>query len=292
MSDNNKVKILFPVDFSEHTENCMPMAEYLAKIYDAEIHLLHVLEAPTGPMRLFSNYNVDDARQKALNMMEEVIKNAEGGVEFRKVVKEGRPYRKIIEATRELNVNAIIMGTHGANGVRELMVGTNAARVVRTAPCPVITIRKKPGKVGFSKILLPLDLSKETGEKLKLGVEFAQNFGADLQILSVLEHDDEDSRRRMKRRMSMARNHVIKQNIQVETATLVAKGNIADTVLKHAEDSGIDLICIMTQQELDFKETFLGSNASHIVNHSDIPVVAIKPEREYAETRYVGSHFG
>jgi len=292
MSDKEKIKLLFPVDFSEHTDNCLPTAEYLAKIYDAEIHLLHVLEAPAGPMKLFSNYDLDDARKKALGMMEKIVEGSDPSIEFRKVVKEGRPYRKIREAATEMNVNAIIMGTHGANGVRELMVGTNAARVVRTANCPVITIRKKPEDKGFSSILLPLDLTKETGEKLKLGIEFAQNFGAKLTLLSVLEHDDEESRARMKKRMKMAQNHVLKHNVDVETSTLVAKGNIADTVIKHAQDSGIDLICIMTQQELDFKETFLGSNATHIVNHSEIPVVCIKPEREYAETRYAGSHFG
>lgn len=287
-----RIKLLVPVDFSDLTEKVLPTAQYLARVYDAEVHLLHVLEVVSGPLKVFSNFDEDEARKKALELMDEVIANAEGGTDFRKIVKTGKPYRKILEAASEINANAIVMGTHGASGVRELMVGTNASRVIRAAKCPVMTMSAKPAHTGFKKILLPIDLSRETGEKLKLGIEFAQNFGAELVLLTMLVSSSEEAKKTMAKRMSMAIKFIKEHNVPVESVTLPAKSNRADQVIEYAHESGSDLICIMTQQELEFKETLLGSHASHVVNHSDVPVFSIRPTKEYRDRQFSDAHFG
>lgn len=289
---SEKIKILFPVDFSEQMEKSFPTAQYLAKVYDAEIHLLHVLEAPSGPMKIFNNFDEASARKKAAELMDKMIESVDGGIGFVKIVKIGKPYRKILEAANELSVNAIVMGTHGAAGVQELFAGTNTARVTQMAPCPVISIRVKPGHLGFNKILLPLDLTRETGEKLKLGIEFAQNFDASLVVLSMLPSNDEEAKGRMQKRMKMAVEHIRSHNVPVESTMVHAKGDVADFVIKYAHEVSADLICIMTQQERALRETLLGANASHVVNHSDIPVISIRPEKEYRDRQFSDAHFG
>lgn len=287
-----KIKILFPVDFSEQMEKAFPTAQYLARVYDATILLLHVLEAPSGPMKIFNNFDEGAARKKAHELMEKLIETADGGIEFEKMVKVGKPYRKILEAANEMNVNAIVMGTHGAAGVQELFAGTNTARVTQMAPCPVISIRSKPDHLGFNKILLPLDLTKETGEKLKLGIEFAQNFDASLVVLSILPSNDEDAKIRMQKRMKMAVEHIQKHQVKVESAMVHVKGAVSDFVINYAHEVSADLICIMTQQEKALRETLLGAEANHVVNHSDIPVMSIRPEKEYKSAHYSDAHFG
>lgn len=281
-----------PVDFSDLTEKVLPTAQYLSRIYNAEVHLLHVIEVPQGPLKVFSNFDEEKTRAKVLELMDEVIKHGEDGVEFRKIVKVGKPYRKILEAANEINSNAIVMGTHGASGVRELMVGTNTARVIRQAKCPVLSMSRKPDQVGFKKILLPIDLTRESGEKLKLGIEFAQNFDAQLILLTILASNKEEDKKTMRKRMAMAISHIKEHNVPVESMTLVSRGNRADQVIEYAHEVGADLICIMTQQELEFKETLLGSHASHVVNHSDVPVFSIRPVKEYRERQFSDAHFG
>ena len=277
---SQKIKILYPIDFSEITANAFPTALHLCQVYDAEMFMIHVLEAPSGPLKLFSNFDEAGARKKANAMMDEFIKkHGDDNVVFNKMIKIGKPYVKILEAANELSANAIVMGTHGASGVSELFVGTNAARVIKTAKCPVITIREKPDHTGFKRILLPLDLTVETGEKLELAIEFAENWGSELILVNILEKNDEEVKKRLQKRMGLALALIKKHNLKAETTTLLAKGNIADLVIDYGREANADLIVIMAQQDLDIKQQLTGSHASHVVNHSNIPVMSIKPKK-------------
>ena len=286
------VNLLVPVDFSGESKKALPVAQYLAGVYNAEITLIHILELPGGIAKLFSNVDEDGARKAVLDRLDALIDEQPEGVKYHKMIKTGRPSAKIIEAAIELNANCIVMGTNGASGMQELLSGSNTARVIKHAPCPVISLRHHTQDVNFNKILLPIDLTRETGEKLKLGVEFAQNFNAGLILLTILEQNDEESKKRLNKRLKMALDHIRKNKVPVESTTLIKKGDISDLVINYAHESGADLIAIMTQQELAFRETLLGSNASHVVNHSPIPVLSIRPEKEYKETKFESAIFG
>ena len=291
MSD--KIKILFPTDFSDLAGAAFSTAVHVAKAYSADIYVLYVLEAPTGPMKLLSGFDEEAARKEASKMMDHFISvNGDEAVNCEKLIKIGKPYKAIVRAANELHANAIVMGTHGASGAKEVFVGSNAARVIRTAGCPVITTRGITIDKGLRKILLPVDLTKETGEKLKLGIEFAQKFSSSLVILSILESKGEEAKARLEKRMNQAVALVQKAGVEVDSTMISSKENIADLVVEYAEEVDADLIVIMTQQELDFKQTFIGSNASHVVNHSKIPVMSLKPRKEYKTRVYSDSHFG
>ncbi len=291
MSDKT-INLLVPVDFSGESKKALPVAQYLAGVYNAQITLVNVLELPTGIAKLFSNVDESGARKAVSDRLDEIIDAQPDGVKYNKMIKTGRASAKIIEAAVEINANCIVMGTNGASGMQELLSGTHTARVIRHAPCPVISLRNHHKDVGFKRILLPIDLTRETGEKLKLGIEFAQNFNAELVLLTILEQSDEESKKRLNKRLKMALEHIRKYKVPVESATLMKKGDISDLVINYASECGSDLIAIMTQQEMDFKETLLGSNASHVVNHSPVPVLSIRPEKEYKETKFESAIFG
>ncbi len=286
------VNILVPVDFSGESKKALPVAQYLAEIYDGQITLVHILELPSGIAKLFSNVDENGARKEVMDRLDDIIAEQPEGPVYRKMIKVGRASAKIIEAAIELDANCIVMGTNGASGVQELLSGSNTSRVIKHAPCPVISLRDPLEEVNFNKILLPIDLSRETGEKLKLGIEFAQNFNAELVLLTILDSNDEDSKARLNKRLKMALEAIRKHKVPVESTTLVKKGDISNLVIDYAEECGADLIAIMTQQELAFRETLLGSNASHVVNHSSIPVLSIRPEKEYKETKFESAIFG
>jgi nucleotide-binding universal stress UspA family protein len=291
---SQKIKILFPLDFSEHSDCAFPMAQYVAKTYDAEIIILHVLEAPTGPLRIISGFDEESARKKALQMIDEYIRvNGDPSILFNKVIKTGKPWKTIIEAAIELTVNAIVMGTHGATGINEVFVGTNAGRVIGHAPCPVFTVRVKEPVAKITKVLVPLDLSMETGEKMELSIEFAKNFSASLYVVGICESSDEETHKKMQKRVDLAVAHIKKNEVAVESNLMTVKGGVADQLINFAKGAGADLISIMTQQsQTNLRESWLGSEAAHVVNHSDIPVISIKPKREYRTTNFAPSHFG
>ncbi len=285
------VDILVPVDFSGESKKALPVAQYLAKVYEGQITLVHILELPSGIAKLFSNVDEDGARREVMERLDAIIEEQPKGINYRKVIKVGRASAKIIEVASELDANCIVMGTNGASGVQELISGSNVSRVIKHAPCPVISLKSPLEEVMFNKILLPIDLSRETGEKLKLGVEFAQKFNAELVLLTILEQGDQDSKNRLNKRLIMALEAIRKHKVPVESTTLINKGDISNLVIDYAQECGADLIAIMTQQELAFKETLFGSNASHVVNHSNIPVLSIRPEKEYKETKFESAIF-
>ena len=290
---SQKIKILFPIDFSEHSDAAFPMAQYVAKTYDAEIYMVHVLEAPTGPLRIISGFDEQAARKKALQMMDEFIKAyGDDSIVYNKIIKVGKPWKTIVDAAIEMSVNAIVMGTHGSSGVQEVFVGTNAGRVIEHAPCPVITLHHKQEKPKFSKLIVPLDLTIETGEKMELSIEFAQNFGASIYILGLIDGKNAEDRQKMQKRIDLAVAHVKKHEIPVESGMLEAKAKVADQLITYAKGVGADLIVIMSQQmQTNLKEQILGTDAVHVVNHSDIPVFSIKPKREYRTAQFASAHF-
>jgi nucleotide-binding universal stress UspA family protein len=275
-------KIIFPLDFSELSLIPLSFASYLAAHFKAELVLLHVLELPSAPARLFYSVDETEVRAKADKEMDSIIlSHAREGVTFSKMFKFGKPHAAIVEAAKEIGAIYVIMGTHGASGIQEYLIGSNASRVIREAPCPVISFRNTPGENAFRHILLPLDLTKETREKIAFALEFAQIFESEITVMSVLQTTDAEIQNRLKLQLEKVEEYLKSKEMKVNSALLISTDNIADVVVEYSKQINADLIAIMTQQELKLKEQFLGSTAEHIVNNAQVPVVSIRPTRTY-----------
>jgi nucleotide-binding universal stress UspA family protein len=143
--------ILVPTDFSEYSKQAVQYARELAQKFGASLDLLHVVELPPYPIEglppseLGGNL-LDDLEQQATSDLAQVLpKEAEVTVVRRVVV--GIPYRRIVEVAADEKVDLIVMATHGRTGFSHLFMGSVAERVVRTAPCPVLTIHPTSGTV-------------------------------------------------------------------------------------------------------------------------------------------------
>ncbi len=140
-------KILLPTDFSDYSTAATKYACELAAKFDAELHLLHTLEihltsTPAFTMGLALPKYVSESRAAAEKSLAGVLDPK--GVEGRKVVHaivEGSPKVEIIKYARERNIDLIVIATHGRTGLPHILMGSVAETVVRTAPCPVLTMR-------------------------------------------------------------------------------------------------------------------------------------------------------
>jgi universal stress protein A len=143
-------RILAPTDFSEGSKQAVTYAYELAHTFGAQLLLLHVIELPVYPVEIFlpsaeGTSLLNDLERQALLDLARLLPTAEGGkVEVMCQVLVGTPYYKIIEFTEAEKVDLIVMATHGRTGFSHLVMGSVAERVVRTAPCPVLTIRPTP----------------------------------------------------------------------------------------------------------------------------------------------------
>jgi nucleotide-binding universal stress UspA family protein len=141
-------RILVPTDFSKFSEVALTYAAALAEKFGAELFLLHVVQdlavfipdavavvpAPVAPVEQLAT-----AARNALDRL--VQEQLLGQLPIHPEVREGTPFYEIIRFAREANIDLIVMGTHGHTGLVHVLLGSVTERVVRKAPCPVLTVR-------------------------------------------------------------------------------------------------------------------------------------------------------
>ena len=138
-------RIVCPTDFSTTSEAAIAEAERLASSVGAELVLLHVaVEAPLWREGLYTpevRKVFESQRQWAVTALEtRATALAVNGVRARAIVKSGLPWRQIIDTARDEDADLIVIGTHGRGGLNRMLLGSVAERVVRQAPCPVMTV--------------------------------------------------------------------------------------------------------------------------------------------------------
>ena len=141
-------KILVPTDFSEQAENALRVAAELAKKYNAEIYLLHLLELPLHQVdALGAHSDLPEAMffmKLAHKRFEEIMeKDYLKDITVHETTEFHKAFEGIIETCHKLNVDLIVMGSHGISGLKEMFIGSNTEKVVRTSDIPVLVIKNK-----------------------------------------------------------------------------------------------------------------------------------------------------
>ena len=277
-----RVNILFPTEFSTFSAKTWQAAAAFSKKYNGHIYLLHVVEPPSGVVKFLGEFSNEKALKQAHVLMDKFLEGLDTeGVSYHKLVKIGKPVTQITQTVLELDASMIIMGTHGDSGVHEYLVGSNASQVVRSAPCPVLTMRDTGAEFDINNILLPLDLTKDTAEKVSRCVRLAEKFNASINVVSVYHPRDKADKANLQKKIEKVLPFIEQKGIKVESELIESKGSISKRLLEYAKEKESDLICIMTQQELNVKELFMGAEAVHIVNYSKIPVLSMRPKNMF-----------
>ncbi len=279
MKEQNK--ILVPVDLSEQSLIALKQSYNLAKLTKSEILLIYVIDEDflKSLENIFAeDYYEDPVRDQIQTRLDKLANDVqqETGVTVNTTIRKGKIYEEIVHVAKETEAKFIIMGTHGKVGLKKKFLGSNASRVIKEAECPVITIKGKEHHFGCKKIVLPLDLSRETKEKVDKAIVLAGFFGSAIYIVSVIESDDEFLMNKLTRQMNQVKEIIESNNITVFTE-FVKSSDISEEIINYAEKIDADLIIIMTQQEIYWTEMFIGFAAQEIINNSNIPVLTIRP---------------
>lgn len=276
-------RILIPLDLSENSMLALEHGTFMAKLFKAELYLVHIME--TRVLRLdlgaFSSSEKKNATETVQAKLEELANDVylKHGIKTKAIIKSGKISKSIVDAAKDNKIDIIVMGTHGVSGFEEFFIGSNAFRVVTESTCPVLSVQTHSTKVGFEKILLPIDSSEESREKVPYAMRLAKNYNAKVHILGILSVDDDDAAIVLDKKLEQVEKYMEKHEVDY-TSELVEGDNLATTTLKYAKKTKCDLICIMTEQEENFTGIFIGPYAQQVVNHSKIPVLSIRPENE------------
>jgi len=277
--------ILIPIDFSDISLKTLEYAADIAHKIDAELHVLHVMETyqynaalgmvtdNTEPLRKEAEGLLDDFRSEHSKMW---------GLPLRTHLRNGKIYSEIIDMAKTLKPEFIVMSTYGASGVKNLQkyfLGSNAYRVVNSAKCPVLTIRKPKKSPSFKNILVPIDITTATEQKVTRAVRWAKAFGATIHAISISETVDA-----LRGRGRTAHKKLDEIAARIEAAGVKCEAShfynkpVAETVMNYAEVHKMDVIFIMTHKESGASTKFLGSTARTIIEHSTVPVLSLHPK--------------
>lgn len=280
----NTNTILVPIDFNEQSKYAIEQSYSFARFLGLEIVLLYVYEEGFSSS-LVSEKDISKKISEKLEQTADEIKQ-KTGLKVKTCFKKGKVYSQIIKSARENNSRFILMGANNASeGIRldRNLIGSNTSKVIRQSQVPVITINSKQEFGLCHNILLPLDLTKETRQKVTNAVELAKSFGAGIHVVSILwTKNDKEIKNELLQQLNQVQAFIENEKIRCETELLECTGGekmLVPRILQYAEDNkNIDLIMIMTRQENRLMEFFLGSHAQSLIRMSKVPVMSIVPD--------------
>lgn len=280
--------ILVPFDFNRQSELALEQAVNLAKHTKSKITLLYVTEFPGFITSLFSDGKDEEMLEKINDHLDAVAArmSLRSGIDIEATMQKGRIYTTINKVAEEIHASYIVMGTRSSEGAdpeRKRMLGANTSRVIRAATCPVITISGDSHYDGCRSILLPMDLTKETKQKVGWAIEFAKIYNAKIRAVSALwSLNDHEIISKLNMQMNQVKRFIQETGIECEAEIIESpKGESTHVpaILEYARSKGdVDLIVIMTQQEFSIVDFFVGSHAQEFLRNSEIPVVSIVPK--------------
>ena len=278
-------RILVPTDFSDQARNAFEVAVAIARQTGAAIKLLHVVEMPYS----YTSFNVTGEVESGNGMehlymmklleatkhrMAELERSVDHeGVEVVQEVDADSVNRKIRSVINDDKVDLVVMGSKGASGMNEFLIGSNTEKVVRTAECPVLTVKGRIRQFDIKNIVLPSDFKREIGTAVEKFKYFQQMFDAKLHMVYINTPGAFESSSNLRTRMQKAAERYGLQNytINVYNDTIEEDG-----ILHFAEDIGADLVMMATHGRTGLAHLLSGSIAEDLVNHSNIPVLTFQ----------------
>ncbi|MCG8576610.1 MAG: universal stress protein [Flavobacteriales bacterium] len=264
----DKKKFIVPYDFSEVADSAVEHALVTAQVVGAEVHVLHVVGKKDA---------IKDAKQRLETSVATCKSTSKAPeVEIINHVRVGNIFDDISEFSAEIGAELIFMGTHGAHGWQHI-TGSHALKVVTSSPTPFIIVQEnKINESGYDDIVVPLDLHKETKQKLTLVANMAKYFNSKVHVV-IPDETDEFLKHTVKANIIFANKFFGERNIEVST-TLADPGDFDREVVKQAVKVDADIIAIMNLQKNQLLGV-LGANHEQymITNEAKIPVLMVNP---------------
>lgn len=277
--------ILVAIDFSKCSIHALEYAINMANTTGSNVLMVWV-DNIRSDESLFPDYKGDNRKEITSNFNELIKKYGSElrGGELSFKIRKGKVHHEIANQAKYSDVRLIVTGTHGVTGFEEFWIGSNAYRIVTYAPCPVITVRTNyKFKPGIHKVVLPIDSSVETRQKLPFTTKLAKYFDSEIHVIGLYSTSIRAVRQKVDDYLKQVSKYLEEENIKYKVENLEAE-NITNAAIDYANDVDADIIAIMTEQETTTANLFLGAYAQQMVNHSPIPVLSIHA-REYIRTQ-------
>jgi nucleotide-binding universal stress UspA family protein len=265
--------IIVPLDFSDESLDGLNMALVLAKETMANVQMVHVIGKNIGNNREL----LEKENQLANIKFEEILLKCKnrGNINcaLNYTIKEGKIFGEITDLADKFEDPVIVLSTHGQSGFEELFIGGNAYKIVSHSRNPVITVRKSKIPSHIGKIVLPLDITLETREKVPYTVGLAKLFGSEVHLITVRSSHLKSIEKKLYKYTEQVCSYFWDHDVKYKAKHLTGS-NLSDLILDYSTSVNADLISIMTEQEKSVSNLLLGGYAHQIINKASIPVLS------------------
>jgi nucleotide-binding universal stress UspA family protein len=276
-------RILVPVDFSENSLNALEFGIKIANKLQADLRIMHVRTKKLAfrytqkSAEAMLNDSVENWLDQILRDYKEMYLTPGGKFDYR--VREGNVFKEVSNQARYDDTTLIVIGTHGASGFEDKYIGSNAYRLVHSAPVPVLTVRPEWKWRGISKVILPISFEKSSRQKIPAVIGMAKLFDAKVFVVGLKESGYTLLQSRVKSYVKQAVRYIEKKtNLQVESTVLSGK-NKAEELMAFAQKVDADIVASDVRQGTNPFGNFFKPFANQLINESESPVLIV-PTKE------------
>lgn len=276
-------KILVPIDFSENSENALQIAAQLAKKFNSEIYLLHMIELPANMSNPVGETRSNDLPE-ALGFMKLAKKRFTEilsrpylkGIKVREIVEFHQAFDGIMETSKEHGCDFIVMGSKGASGFKEMFIGSNTEKVVRTSEIPVLVIKNAHPNFAVRDFVFATNLDNTNKRTLEKVVNFAKLMDARLHLLYINTANEFITSKDTDTYLAKYVEGIDFDNYEFHVYN---DDSVEQGVLNFSKKIKADLIGIATHGRKGLSHFFNGSISEDLVNHAHSPVITFKLEK-------------
>ncbi|PTX44466.1 nucleotide-binding universal stress UspA family protein [Christiangramia gaetbulicola] len=271
--------ILVPTDFSDQAEKALKVAAQLAKRFDGDIYLLHMLELPLQLIDPVggSSQNLPEAiffmklaHQRFNKIMKEPYLK---GIKVHETVEFHRAFDGIMEIGKEKKCDLIVMGSHGTSGFQEMFIGSNTEKVVRHSEIPVLVIKNEIPEFEIDNFVFATDANESHKKVLRKAINFADTLGAKLHLLFINTPNDFVTSKEAHKRIE---EFIGDLGSKVHEVHIFNDISVEQGIINFGNKINAGLIGIATHGRKGIAHFFNGSISEDLVNHSNRPVVTFK----------------
>jgi nucleotide-binding universal stress UspA family protein len=282
MINLNTNKILIPVDFSITSMHAISHGAPLVKLTKGKLILLHVqkkaelLELIIPALKLKNVLTITKYLECKVGELAKKIKK-EYNIPVIPMLSMGNIASEITKTAEDYKAGMIIMGTHGGDSASDLFLGSNAYRVLTKSSIPVMTVRTMPLKGSYENILLPIDLSEHSRQKVTFAMQLAATCNAHVHAIGLLAKNDQEHKFKLEVILPQVQKVAKKHKVECSTE-IIETTSKAKTTLDCATSKKADLIITMEDQGAELSRFILGSYAHQLIDNSQVPVLSIPPD--------------
>ncbi len=284
--------ILVPTDFSETANYALEVAVQLVKKYGAKLILLHMLEIPEHLLPteqlsndVASNQNTSQGdipsaifymmlTKKRFKEMSELPFMQ--GVAYEEQIQNHQNFKGIVDSAHKFNADIIVMGSHGSSGLREVFVGSNTEKVVRTSDIPVLVIKSRNENFDVKNFVFATNWEEENKEAFVNASNLCQKFGAKMHLLYVNTSGSDfltSNQISDKFETLLKETKISPENISTNS---YSDKSVEEGILKFSKETNADLIGVPTHGRRGLAHFFNHSIGEEVANHAEIPVITFK----------------